>query len=133
IAFNTNLTECLMDLEQFSLISRPNSELTLIHRVVQSVIKDRLLPIDLERHQTLVCEIGLSAFPESTHVNLLRCRKYQSETISIITEIKDMRTEAVAVLLARMGIFLVEDGKARDGQSLLAIAVRNRRDQFGEE
>ena len=133
VAFTANLIKGLRDLEQFSLIFRPNSDLVLIHRVVQSVIKDRLLLSDLNWHRTLVCDIGLSAFPEFARDNLLRCRKYQGQVIAIVVEIKEMRTAVAARLLERVGVFLLEDGKARDGQSLLAIAVSTRREAFGEE
>ena len=44
-----NPFKALGNLEQFSLISRPTSELIVIHRIVQAVIKDGLSPNDLEQ------------------------------------------------------------------------------------
>jgi hypothetical protein len=123
VAFTANLISGLKDLEQFSLISRPNSDLVLIHRLVQSVIKDRLSPDGLNGLRSLVCDIGLSAFSVFAHDDLLRARKYQAQVIAIVGEIKEMQTVAAAYLLDRVGQFFVDDGKARDGHSLISIAV----------
>ena len=81
----------------------------------------------------MVCEIGLSAFPEYAHEYLRKCREYQAQIVSIVMEIKDMRTGAATRLLRRVGYFLVRDGKARDGESLLAIAFSAASEVFGEE
>src|SRR5205814_6432393 len=53
--FIANLMKALGDLEQFSLISRSNSEIIVIHRIVQAVIKDRLSPYALNMNRVMVC------------------------------------------------------------------------------
>ena len=131
-AFITNLLKALGDLEQFSLIFRPKPELILIHRMVQSVTKDRLLNNELNTHRVMMCNIGLFAFPEFSYEYLLKCREYQSQIVFIVMEIKDMRIGEAAVLLRRVGKFLIEDGKARDGESLLAMALSSEREIFGD-
>ena len=44
-----------------------------------------------------------------------------------------MGNGAAAKLLRRVGIFLIGDGKARDGESLLAMAFSSEREILGEE
>ena len=132
-AFSANLRKALGDLEQFSLIFRPKPELILVHRMVQAVTKDRLLNNELNAYRIIVCDIGLLAFPEFAYENLLKCRAYQWQISSIVAEIKDMGNGAAAKLLRRVGTFLVRDGKARDGESLFAMAFSFAREILGEE
>jgi tetratricopeptide (TPR) repeat protein len=131
--FSTNLTTGLRDLEQFSLASRPNPEFILVHRLVQSVVKDQMLPDEFDKHLTLICNIGFCAFPEFAHENRFTWRNLQSEVIAITSEIKDMRTADAGRLLARVGKYFVEDGKAKDANSLLAIATETLGDALGDE
>jgi NB-ARC domain len=94
--FLSIISKALGNLEQFSLISRPTSELIVIHRIVQAVIKDRLSPNDLDNHLTMVCNIGLSAFPIFNHHERARCREYQGQILSIVEEVEDRRNIATA-------------------------------------
>ena len=130
--FIANLTKALGDLEQFSLIFRPNPEIIMIHRIVQTMIKDRLSIDVLNIHHVMICNIGLAGFPEFDYDNLAKCREYQGQVLPIVVEIMQVlpiavemmqvHTRAMGLLLSRVGRFLERDGKARDGEHILAMA-----------
>ena len=122
MTFNSHLTEALADLEQFSLIFRPASDLIRIHRLVQSVIKDQMTIDELENHRYLVCTVGLYAFPEFEHAIRITCRNCESEIIAIIFEITEMKSENAAILMDRVGRYFQQDGKASEAAPLLSNA-----------
>ena len=120
--FNSHLTDALADLERFSLIFRPSSDLIRIHRLVQSVIKDQMTMDELENHRNLVCIVGLYGFPEFEHAIRTTCRNRESEIIAIIFEITEMKSEDAARLMARVGRYFQHDGKASEAAPLLSNA-----------
>lgn len=133
MGFNANFMKALSELERFSLISRPNSELIVIHRLIQSVIKDELMTGGFDWHRDLVCNIGLSALHTFVDDNRLECREWQEQIIPIVMEIKELRTMAAGHLLERVGQFFVKDGKVRDGQSFLYSAASTLRLKLGHK
>ena len=120
--FEPCLAEALADLERFSLIFRPDSNLIRIHRLVQSVIKDQMTMDELDKHQKLVCQVGLSAFPDFDYTMRTTCRKYEGEIVAIISEIAKIKSEDTARLMGRVGRYFWQDGKASEAAPLLSSA-----------
>ena len=131
--FNTQLAKALRDLEQFSLIFRQSAEQIRNHRLVQSVIKDRMRPNEFEGHLSLICEVGLCAFPDFAHEVLMTCRKYESEIVAIVSELPGARTERAALLMSRLGRYFGEDGKPAQSVRLLSSATISWKCIKGEE
>ena len=81
----------------------------------------------------MVCNIGLSAFPDFDHHKRAKCREYQGQILSIVAEVEDRRNRATATLLHRVGVFPMQDGKVREGHNLLVMAFSYAKEAFGEE
>jgi len=133
VDFNASLLRDLRDLEQFSLISRQGLYVTRIHRLVQSVIKDRMSTDEVDAYLSLICEVGLCAFPFFTHEMRMTCRKYESEIVPIVSGLGDRTTERASELLYRVGVYFGQDGKYNESVRLLSNAVNMRKSIRGEE
>ena len=131
--FNAHLAKALRDLEQFSLIFRRRPGLVQIHRLVQFVIKDRMSTEELCKYRFLICKLGLCVFPDFAPEMRMKCRQYEGEIVTIISEIAETRTRDAASLMDRVGIYFLRDGKAREALRLFSDATEIKKRVNGEE
>ena len=123
----------LSELEQFSLIKRQEdgkSSKIVIHRLVQAVVKDEM-PREVFSDMTeAIIELCDSAFPRDWNTSgtmdnetRLRCRKFQNQILTPLSDVPLIDSVLVANLSYRVGIFLRQDGKYRESAELLRKAV----------
>jgi tetratricopeptide (TPR) repeat protein len=128
--------KALSHLEQFSLIRRIESgQIILIHRVVQSVIKDDLGEENTKEYLQMAVDLFLSAFSKVSSENTFLCRQFQSQVVGpLIGSISgQLYTEAAGEILGRVGIFLCYDGKFANSERLLVESVKTFRKLLGND
>lgn len=133
------LCEALGELERFSLIRRQDEanggELIIMHRLVQSVIRDDLSVELFAGMQANAVRLCIYGFPEGDfqhHPTLVRCRRFYGQVIGLISTIKDAQHVKLGCLLHRLGVFLVADGKFSEAVIILERA-RNIMDRILEK
>jgi tetratricopeptide (TPR) repeat protein len=108
------LYEALGELERFSLIKRQGEpeEKVIIHRLVQSVIKDSLTETEFATLADIVISLCNAVFPQtwdSDSRNL--CRKYQEQVVPTLSALPDIPSPVLEQVLSRLADFLHDDGK----------------------
>ncbi|MGH2479626.1 MAG: tetratricopeptide repeat protein, partial [Ktedonobacteraceae bacterium] len=131
------LYKFIATLRKFSLIQRRTDTTVLsIHRVVQAILKEELMP--KQRHQWAIQAVRLMnrAFPDAEFSNWPTCEKYFSQARrcdELITEFQLKQKEA-ADLLQRLGSYCYQRAHYQEAETYLATALQmykqgNRSDQ----
>ena len=123
------LATTILELEKFSLIKwNRRSKSISIHRLVQTVISDKISQDELTSTLDTVINLCNEAFP-STVTNETRpiCRKYQSQVVEPLFRIDGIHTQQSADIKERIGFFLQIDGKYTDSSRLLLQALEIQR------
>jgi tetratricopeptide (TPR) repeat protein len=122
--------EALCELERFSMIERhdecTNAQHIVIHRLVQSVIKDEMSPEDFSTMAEAVIGLCDCAFPRQddwSNEMLLQRRRYQEQIVTPLSSIQQIKSSRLGRLLRRVGEFLTEDGKYQQAGKLLETAI----------
>ena len=120
--------KALMELEKFSLIKWDRqAKSILIHRLVQTVIRDEMSKEELSTLCNTIADICDESFPkmwnnETRHL----CRAYFGQVLMPLLSIKSVQTVQLADIMARVGDFLRNDGKYDDSAKLLWEVVKIR-------
>ena len=113
--------EALGDLERFSLIRRDQGgtgQVIIIHRLVQSVIKDELSDASFLAMTEALAGMCDRAFPFQNYENsdaVVWGRRYLNQ---IVMPLLSVRSVKASKLLQRVGRFLVEAGKYQEAKML---------------
>jgi tetratricopeptide (TPR) repeat protein len=130
-------SKALSDLEQFSLIRRPDGgQVFTIHRLVQSVIKDNLGDDDMTKYIEIVVALFTCAFPQFKEERRQICRRFEGQVVGPLIDILKMPKEDMAALAdisRRVGDFLHEEGKYRETELFHRRAIEIYTRLFGEE
>ena len=134
------LSKALLILEKFSLIkwTRQGGSIS-IHRLVQLSIKHELSSSESEDCLARVIAICNSAFPTTAEVDDLSeenrrvCRRFQGQVIEPLLEYNGIWTKAAANTMHRVGFFLVDDGKYKEGERLITMSASIYRDLYGND
>ena len=128
--------ESLGLLEKFSLIGRSRGKgSVVIHRLVQTVLRDELSEPDLHWYLGQIIGICTTAFPTTWDTQDTRemCRNFQNQVVEPSFEAAKVPSPGAANILSRIGIFLDDDGKSRDGERLKLRCYEIRLELFGCE
>ena len=124
----SKLAKVLLELEEFSLIKWDRqSKSVLIHRLVQVFMRDEMS----EKERTSLCntivDICSESFPtEWNNDTRLRCCNYFGQVLVPLLSIKSVQTMKSADIMARVGDFLLNDGKYNDSAKLLSKVIKMR-------
>jgi tetratricopeptide (TPR) repeat protein len=120
------MSKALMELEKFSLLKWNRLIKTLlIHRLVQTVIKDEMSDTDSLTLCTTVIDLCDQSFPQIlTNENRKICRDYVDQVLGPLLDLEIIRTEKFADIADRVGWFLREDGKISDSERISLQAVK---------
>jgi len=116
-----------VELEKFSLLKWDRrAKFLTVHRLVQTVVRDRIDDVDLEAFRTVI-DICDHAFPERWDNTTTRemCRKYLGQVMRPLLGIKFWTMEETDVL-EHVCNFLSGDGKLNDGATLLTKSLEIR-------
>ena len=122
--------KAIIILENFSFVKRgrqaENYEILLIHRLVQTVVKDEMEDAELNAFRTMTVDICNESFPEewSNVEKRATCRLYVGQVMGPLISLEVIRTEKSASIMYRVGWFLREDGKISDSERLSLRAVK---------
>ncbi|HMD13746.1 MAG TPA: tetratricopeptide repeat protein, partial [Bacteroidota bacterium] len=130
VSQDDRLNEALAELERFSLIGRQEDisggQRITIHRLVQSVIKDDMLPDIFSIVTEDVIGLCESAFPyfdyNVDHELRLRGRRFRDQMIMPLLSIY-CNSREFGKILHRIGVFLRDDGNFQQAIELLAKAM----------
>lgn len=113
----------LRELDKWSLIKWDQEHKTIaIHRMVQSVVRDHIHYSDDVSTFATVIEMSRQVFPSrSTNETRVLYEKYQ--VLELLLRYPVIPSEEYGMLQARVGSFLCEDGKYREGEKLLQESV----------
>ena len=128
VADRTRLYDALAELARFSLVGRHDdgSPRITIHRLVQSIIQDDLVPPEFDAMTATVIGLCETAFPSSTsgdwEIFELRQigRAYQDQVIVPLRAIGQSTSRRVYWLLYRVGDFLQHNGNYRMAEEFFA-------------
>ena len=120
-----DMSKALIELEKFSLLKWNRLTKTLlIHRLVQSVVKDEMSDSDSMTLRITIINLCDRSFPQEwTNENRELCRIYVGQVMRSLLDIKVIRTEKSASVMYRVGWFLRDDGKISDSERLSLQAV----------
>src|SRR5208282_603998 len=120
-----DMSKALIELEKFSLLKWDRLTKTLlIHRLVQSVVKDEMSDSDSMTLRTTIINLCDRSFPQEwTNANRELCRIYVGQLMRALLDVKVIRTEQSASIMYRVGWFLRDDGKISDSERLSLQAV----------
>jgi tetratricopeptide (TPR) repeat protein len=130
-----DLSIALLELEKYSIIKwdRRNQSIS-VHRLVQSVIRDKMSEKELISTDTAVVELCLDVFPRAINNNSRPlCRKYENQVVQPLLRINAMLSEELADIKDLVGGFLQNDGKYADSAVFLGQALKIRIAMFGDE
>ena len=130
----SQLAKCLIELERASLIRWERVQKSVsIHRLVQKVIKDEMCEADLNAVGNEFLDICLYAFPSTLDSqNRPICREYSDQVYRSLIELDSVvRSAKNANVIGCVGQFLLDDGKAKDSETLLHLAYDIRKQLFG--
>src|SRR5436190_21923483 len=93
-----NLSKALIELEKFSLLKWNRLTKTLlIHRLVQSVVKDEMSVSNLETIRITIINLCDRSFPQKwTNENRALCRLYVGQLMTPLLDVKVNRTKKSA-------------------------------------
>lgn len=114
--------EALFVLERFSLIKRTHDGI-IIHRLVQTVIKDNLTESDICCLWNATIGLCHAAFPEPNLESHVRCRRLQDQVSTLLYAPATENSIQLGEILDRVGLFLQEDGKYKEAQDFHSKAV----------
>ena len=114
------LSQALLSFETFSLIKWDRqSRSVLIHRLVQTVVKDEMSDSDSKALGITIIKLCDRSFPQEwINENRELCRIYVGQIMRSLLDVKVIRTEKSASLMYRVGWFLRDDGKISDSERL---------------
>jgi hypothetical protein len=114
------MSKALIELEKFSLLKWNRLTKTLlIHRLVQSMVKDEMSDTDSMTYRITIINLCDRSFPQEwSNKNRELCRIYVGQVMRPLLDIKVIRTEQSARIMDRVGSFLREDGKFNDSERL---------------
>src|SRR5208282_2765431 len=115
-----DMSKALIELEKFSLLKWNRLTKTLlIHRLVQSVVKDEMSDSDSMTLRITIINLCDRSFPQEwTNENRELCRIYVGQLMRPLLDVNVIRTEQSASIMDRVGWFLREDGKLSDSERL---------------
>jgi tetratricopeptide (TPR) repeat protein len=119
------LQRALLSLEKFSLIrwSREHSTIS-IHRLIQAAVQDEMTECIWNSCASTVVKICDIAFPQKvTNETRLLCRRYQSQTVAPLLRIGKLPSKKNAGVCKRIGGFLTDEGKYKEGEQLYEQAL----------
>jgi tetratricopeptide (TPR) repeat protein len=119
------LQRALLSLEKFSLIrwSREHSTIS-IHRLIQAAVQDEMTECIWNWCASTVVNICDIAFPEYiTNDTRLLCRRYQCQTVAPLLRIGKLPSKKNAEVCKRIGTFLTDEGKFKEGEQLFEQAL----------
>ena len=124
VADEHELATVILELEKFSLIKWDRQSKSIsIHRLVQTVISDKMSQDELRSACKTVIDLCIEAFPHTnTKETRPICRKYQTQVVEPLLRINAIKTQESANIKARIGNFLRNDGKFMDSSRLLLQA-----------
>ena len=98
VADEHELATAILELEKFSLIKWDRQSKSIsIHRLVQTVISDKMSQDELRSTLKTVIDLCIEAFPETiTKETRPICRKYQSQVVEPLLRINTIQTQESA-------------------------------------
>src|SRR5579859_7122383 len=112
----------------------PTDQSLSIHRLVQTVIRDKMSKGQLTFTYTAVVKLCLEGFPgTTTNESRPLCRKYENQVVEPLLRINTMHSKELADIKQIVGNFLKSDGKYSDSEALLRQALEIRVITSGEE
>jgi hypothetical protein len=129
------LQEALLNFETFSLIKwdRQNGSI-MVHRLVQAVVKDEMSDLNLTSFRTMTVDICDQAFPQKWNNETWDlCREYVGQVMGPLVDPEASETEKSTNVMNRVGMFLLDDGKAIDSERILAGSLEKRRRILGAD
>lgn len=110
------LETALFSLEQFSLVGRLEGGRIIVHRLVQSVIRDNMSTKEVEEWSHVCVSLCELAFPKPGSWNgdlqmLNKCRQLQEQVIAPLMLEGMPRTQAWGHVATTIATFLLDDGK----------------------
>ena len=108
--------EALFLLERFSVIKRSHEGI-VIHRLVQSVIKDDMDEIETRRVWNATIGLCNAAFPKATSELRAVCRRFQEQVTILLFAPASQNSVELGETLGRIGAFLQQDGKYKDAEA----------------
>ena len=128
ISSRIDLSKALIELERFSLLKWNRlGKMLVIHRLVQNVIRDELSEEERTNLCNTVVDVCDEAFPKEWNNDTRSfCRIYFGQILRPLLSIKSVQTMKLADIMARVGDFLLKDGKYNDGGELLKLVVKIR-------
>jgi tetratricopeptide (TPR) repeat protein len=113
----------LKELEKFSLIKWDRQRQVIsIHRLVQTVVNDEMSPSERNSTVAMVVHMCSTAFPDGYIESLRVCRRYSDQVVQPLVRITSTQSKELATIKLRVGIFLLNEGKFADSESLLRQA-----------
>lgn len=121
----SKLAKALLELEKFSLIKwNRTSQVVLVHRLVQMVLKDEMTDSELATMLTMTIDLCYQSFPMIvTNQTRQLCRRYQDQVLGPLLLVKMLPTDKFANINERLGAFLRDDGKVNDSEKVLQQLV----------
>jgi Tetratricopeptide repeat/NB-ARC domain len=116
----------LLRLETFSLLqwNRPNKTL-VVHRLVQAVVKDEMSRTELMAFRGMTVDICDQSFPQEwNNETRALCRCYVGQVMGPLIDPEASETEKSANVMARLGLFLGDDGKVIDSERVLEKSLK---------
>jgi tetratricopeptide (TPR) repeat protein len=120
------MAQTLLCLEKFSLIKWSRKRNTIsVHRLIQAVLQDQMNENDYSTWSSTVIKMCDLAFPvEATKENRLLCRRYQGQVAAPLLSLVGLQKIEVAEIMHRVGVFMTDEGKLKDGERLCYEAVK---------
>jgi len=135
ISNETQIKKELIKLEKLSLLKwdRPSKQI-IIHRLVQTVVRDEIPKSDSLRFEGMVISLCDTVFPEGDKIeDLPRSRMYVGQVLGPLLRLKLVRTERFASVMFRVGHFLLRNGKIVDAELALLLAREISIDALGKD
>ena len=129
----------LGELDRFSFIRRQEDEVKgeriTIHRLVQSVVKDAMSDELRTAVESALTELCITAFPPRDYGNeeiRTLSRRFQDQVLIPIQTV-EISCPALAEVLARVGRFLVDDGKYQQATDIHTKGIEIAKQMWGTE
>ena len=135
VSNDIQMSTALIELEKYSLIKWDRrGKSILVHRLVQTVVKDGMSDKDLMTFRRLVIGICQKSFPmEWSSETRHRCRNYFSQVVGPLLDAKSVQTLELAEIMELVGLFLRYDGKNVESSKLLNEVINIRAAILGND
>jgi tetratricopeptide (TPR) repeat protein len=135
VSNDIQMSIALIELEKYSLIKWDRrGKSILVHRLVQTVVKDGMPDEDLMTFRQLVVSICKESFPQEWSIETRqRCRIYFSQVVGPLLDAKSVQTLELAEIMELVGLFLRYDGKNVESTKLLNGAINIRAAILGND